>query len=89
MAHICQNYSSAVRPLSDESVDDLDAPDPQKRRVGYVAGALVNAQTVPFNLANVRQIMWQSTGHRDPKVLEVYAREFAPLVGNAVLKLDL
>ena len=34
--------------------------------------------------SNMRQ-----TGHKDPKMLEVYAREFAPLVGNAVLKLDL
>ncbi len=31
----------------------------------------------------------RQTGHRDPKMLEVYAREFAPLVGNAVTKLDL
>ncbi len=27
--------------------------------------------------------------HRDPKMLEVYAREHAPLVGNAVTRLDL
>ena len=38
--------------------------------------------------ADAHTIMRQ-TGHRDPKMLEVYAREFAPLVGNAVLKLDL
>ena len=38
--------------------------------------------------ADAHSIMRQ-TGHRDPKMLEVYAREFAPLVGNAVLKLDL
>ena len=38
--------------------------------------------------ADAHSIMRQ-TGHRDPKMLEVYAREFAPLVGNAVLKPDL
>jgi integrase len=38
--------------------------------------------------AGAHSIMRQ-TGHRDPKMLEVYARQFAPLVGNAVLKLDL
>ena len=38
--------------------------------------------------ADAHSIMRQ-TGHRDPKMLEVYAREFAPLVGNAVLKLNL
>ncbi len=38
--------------------------------------------------ADAHSIMRQ-TGHRDPKMLEVYAREFTPLVGNAVLKLDL
>jgi len=27
--------------------------------------------------------------YRDPRMLEVYAREFARLVGNAMLKLDL
>ncbi len=38
--------------------------------------------------ADAHSIMRQ-TGHRDPKMLEVYAREHAPLVGNAVTKLDL
>ena len=38
--------------------------------------------------ADADSIMRQ-TGHRGPKMLEVYARELAPLVGNAVLKLDL
>ena len=38
--------------------------------------------------AGAHSIMRQ-TGHKDRKMLEVYAREFAPLVGNAVLKLDL
>ena len=38
--------------------------------------------------ADAHSIMRQ-TGHRDPKMLEVYAREFAPLVGNAVTRLDL
>jgi len=38
--------------------------------------------------ADAHSIMRQ-TGHKDPKMLEVYAREFAPLDGNAVLKLDL
>jgi len=38
--------------------------------------------------ADAHSIMRQ-TGHRDPKMLEVYAREFAPLMGNAVLKLNL
>jgi integrase len=33
--------------------------------------------------------MMRQTGHRDPKVLEVYAREHAPLVGNAVTRIDL
>ncbi len=32
---------------------------------------------------------WRQTGHADPKMLEVYAREHAPLVGNAVTRLDL
>ena len=38
--------------------------------------------------ADPHAIMRQ-TGHRDPKMLEVYAREHAPLVGNAVTRLDL
>ena len=38
--------------------------------------------------ADAHSIMPQ-TDHRDPKMLEVYAREHAPLVGNAVTKLDL
>ncbi len=38
--------------------------------------------------ADAHSIMRQ-TGHRDPKMLEVYAREHAPLVGNAVTRLDL
>jgi integrase len=38
--------------------------------------------------ADAHSIMRQ-TGHKDPKMLEVYAREHAPLVGNAVMKLDL
>ncbi len=38
--------------------------------------------------ADAHSIMRQ-TGHKDPKMLEVYAREHAPLVGNAVLKLGL
>jgi len=38
--------------------------------------------------ADAHSIMRQ-TGHRDPKMLEVYAREFAPQVGNAVTRLDL
>jgi hypothetical protein len=31
----------------------------------------------------------RQTGHRDPKMLEIYAREAAPLVGNAVTSLGL
>jgi len=38
--------------------------------------------------ADAHSIMRQ-TGHKDPKMLEVYAREHAPLVGNAVTRLDL
>lgn len=38
--------------------------------------------------ADAHAIMRQ-TGHRDPKMLEVYAREHAPLVGNAVTRLGL
>ncbi|QNK79470.1 site-specific integrase [Nakamurella sp. PAMC28650] len=38
--------------------------------------------------ADAHSIMRQ-TGHKDPKMLEVYAREHAPLVGNAVTKLNL
>ncbi len=38
--------------------------------------------------ADAHSIMRQ-TGHRDPKMLEVYAREHAPLVGNAVTRLAL
>ncbi len=38
--------------------------------------------------ADAHSIMRQ-TGHRDPKMLEAYAREHAPLVGNAVTRLDL
>jgi integrase len=38
--------------------------------------------------ADAHSIMRQ-TGHRDPKMLEVYAREHAPLVGNAVTRLGL
>jgi site-specific recombinase XerD len=38
--------------------------------------------------ASAHSIMRQ-TGHRDPAVLEIYAREGAPLVGNAVTELGL
>jgi len=31
----------------------------------------------------------RQTGHRKPAILETYAREHAPLVGNAVTKLGL
>ncbi len=31
----------------------------------------------------------RQTGHRSPVMLEVYAREHAPLVGNAVIRLGL
>ena len=37
--------------------------------------------------ADAHAVMRQ-TGHRNPAILEVYAREHAPLVGNAVTKLD-
>ena len=36
--------------------------------------------------ADAHAIMRQ-TGHRSPAMLEVYAREHAPLVGNAVTRL--
>ncbi len=38
--------------------------------------------------AGAHSIMRQ-TWYRDPKMLEVYAREHAPLVGNAVTRLEL
>jgi len=38
--------------------------------------------------ADAHAIMRQ-TGHRSPVMLEVYAREHAPLVGNAVTRLGL
>jgi integrase len=38
--------------------------------------------------ADAHAIMRQ-TGHRSPAMLEVYAREHAPLVGNAVTQLGL
>ena len=38
--------------------------------------------------ADAHSIMRQ-TGHRSPVMLEVYAREHAPLVGNAVTRLGL
>jgi integrase len=38
--------------------------------------------------ADAHAIMRQ-TGHRSPVLLEVYAREHAPLVGNAVTRLGL
>jgi hypothetical protein len=36
-----------------------------------------------------RRAVMRQTGHRDPKMLEVYAREHAPLVANAVTRLGL
>jgi len=50
-------------------------------RAGFVTEAFLAG-------ADAHSIMRQ-TGHRDPKMLEVYAREHAPLVGNAVTRLDL
>ena len=38
--------------------------------------------------ADAHAIMRQ-TGHRSPVMLEVYAREHAPLIGNAVTRLGL
>ena len=38
--------------------------------------------------ADAHSIMRQ-TGHRSPAMLEVYAREYAPLVGNAVTRIGL
>ena len=50
-------------------------------RAGFVTQAFRSG-------ASAHSIMRQ-TGHRDPAVLEVYSREGAPLVGNAVTELGL
>ena len=48
-------------------------------RLGFVTEAFRQG-------ADARAVMGQ-TGHRSPAMLEVYAREHAPLVGNAVTRL--
>lgn len=50
-------------------------------RAGFVTQAFRSG-------ADAHAIMRQ-TGHRDPKTLEIYARENAPLVGNAVTRVGL
>jgi integrase len=50
-------------------------------RAGFVTQAFRNG-------ADAHAIMRQ-TGHRDPKTLEIYARESAPLIGNAVTQIGL
>lgn len=50
-------------------------------RAGFVTQAFRSG-------ADAHAIMRQ-TGHRDPKTLEIYARESAPLVGNAVTQIGL
>ncbi len=50
-------------------------------RAGFVTQAFRSG-------ADAHSIMRQ-TGHRDPKTLEIYARESAPLVGNAVTQVGL
>jgi len=50
-------------------------------RAGFVTQAFRSG-------ADAHAIMRQ-TGHRDPKTLEIYARENAPLVGNAVMRVGL
>ena len=50
-------------------------------RAGFVTQAFRSG-------ADAHAIMRQ-TGHRDPKTLEIYAREGAPLVGNAVTQVGL
>jgi len=50
-------------------------------RAGFVTQAFRSG-------ADAHSIMRQ-TGHRDPKTLEIYAREGAPLVGNAVTQVGL
>jgi len=50
-------------------------------RAGFVTQAFRSG-------ADAHSIMRQ-TGHVDPKTLEIYARESAPLVGNAVTQVGL
>jgi integrase len=50
-------------------------------RAGFVTQAFRSG-------ADAHSIMRQ-TGHRDPETLEIYARESAPLIGNAVTQVGL
>jgi integrase len=50
-------------------------------RAGFVTQAFRSGATA--------HAIMRQTGHRDPKTLEIYARESAPLVGNAVTQLGL
>jgi site-specific recombinase XerD len=50
-------------------------------RAGFVTQAFRSGATA--------HAIMRQTGHRDPKTLEIYARETAPLVGNAVTQLGL
>jgi integrase len=50
-------------------------------RAGFVTQAFRNGATA--------HAIMRQTGHADPKTLEIYARETAPLVGNAVTQLGL
>ena len=45
--------------------------------------------TEPFRAGADAHAIMRQTGHRSPVLLEVYAREHAPLVGNAVTRLGL
>jgi site-specific recombinase XerD len=50
-------------------------------RAGFVTQA--------FRAGAEAHAIMRQTGHRDPKTLEIYARETAPLVGNAVTQIGL
>ena len=74
--------------------------DPAPRRPGRVHGPAQTQQlgghslragfvTEAFRAGADAHAIMRQTGHRSPVMLEVYAREHAPLVGNAVTRLGL
>ena len=75
---------SAVRRRAERagfSADEVARLGAHSLRAGFVTQAFRNG-------ADAHAIMRQ-TGHKTPGMLEVYAREHAPLIGNAVTDIGL
>jgi integrase len=86
----------SVKPMTGHAVNEMI-----KRRAGQAGFSPAQTQrmgghslragfvTEAFRAGADAHAIMRQTGHRSPVMLEVYARENAPLVGNAVTQLAL